>query len=262
MRKEEYFAASVVGRFAPEFLGRAIGLPTERDGRDASGLLVDWSYDESEPPIALEVTACHTPGMRQTIHELERKLEPELDRLLAELQLGEWEVVVDVGVEVKSLVPTLKELIRTRRDLRVGDYNSEDLVRDFQVGELHSRLETLGLVELRRTGDLRNSISCMVTGGGPEIVSLDDALATTLDENRAKLTLDSYESHLAVVVFDFQLSTVPEVCHPPELGPGIDCLWVIHCWPGPTSSAEVWCLEANGTAWQRRAWGLPAVTQE
>lgn len=217
---------------------------------------VDWTYDTSDPSAALEVTALHGSGEPQIVSELNKKLAPELRDLAKQEALGEWLVVVEVGTNIKRLIPELRELLRRGDSIRVGEYTSDELMAGDAVAitELHRRLTTLGLVEVKRSATTTHGVDWMVTGGGPEIVGFTEHLEEALDANRDKLQLHGYEAHLAVVVFDFQLSRLSERTPVPELGEGIDYLWVIHSWQGPQGRAEVWTAAAGADMWGCRPW--------
>lgn len=256
MEEEEEFAASLVERFAPDVLERDVGKRTWRNGEDGSGIRVDWTYDAADPPVALEVTALHGPGEPETVSALSKKLEPELSQMVEHERLGQWLVVVNVGTSIKRLIPELTELLRRGESIRVDDYASDDLLAGDAVAitDLHRRLKKLGLVEVSRSSTSMHGVDWMMMGGGPEIVGFTEHLEGALVANREKLQLRGYEAHLAVVVIDFQLSRWSERTPVPELGEGIDYLWVIHSWQGPQGRAEVWTASAGADKWGCRPW--------
>lgn len=256
MGEVEEFAASIFERFAPVVVGREVGPRRWRNGEDDSGIRVDWTYEASDPAAALEVTALHGPGEPQIVSELNKKLEPELGELAEEEGLGQWLVVVEVGTNIKRLIPELRGLLRRGAAIHVGEYTSEELTAGdgAAITELHRSLKRLGLVEVKRCTTTTHGVDWMVTGGGPEIVGLADHLEEAIVANRQKLQLDGYEAHLAVVVLDFQLSRFGERTPVPELGHGIDYLWVIHSWQGPQGRPEVWTASAGSDEWACRPW--------
>jgi hypothetical protein len=48
--EQEREVAGRVARLVQSEYNEVPGLPTERDGRDGSGLTVDFTYDEADPP--------------------------------------------------------------------------------------------------------------------------------------------------------------------------------------------------------------------
>lgn len=255
MNEVEEFAASLFERLAPAVTGRDVGPRTWRNGEDGSGLTVDWSYDDSDPPAALEVTALHGPGERQTISELNKKLQPELSGLAEGERLGQWLVVVEVGSNVKRLIEPVGEVLRRGESIRVGEYTSDELIAGdaIAITGLHRKLKGVGLVEAIRIATATHRVDCMVIGGGPEVTGFTAHLEEALASNSRKLQLDGYESHLAVVVFDFQLSRLSERTPVPPFR-SVDYLWVIHGWPGPQDLAEVWAASAGADGWSCRPW--------
>ena len=256
IRREEKFAAEIFERFAPEAFQRDVGPRTRRNGEDSSGILVDWTYDSTTPAVALEVTAIHLPGEPQVVAEVEKNLRPELERIARDEALGSWLVNIDVAARIKTLLPPVMSLMREGASFHVGDYSSQDIekARGKDLAKIHHDLEAIGLRDLVRREDGHGPIECVVSGGGPEIVPFTGRLDQVVQENRAKLlALDGYDTHLAVVVFDFQVSKVPERTPPPNLD-GIGALWVIHSWQGPTGRPEAWMASQDSRDWKRWAW--------
>jgi hypothetical protein len=53
---QELQIAGWVAEFVERELGTVPGPPTERDGQDGSGLTVDFTFDDADPPFVVEVT--------------------------------------------------------------------------------------------------------------------------------------------------------------------------------------------------------------
>lgn len=126
--RDEVAAAEVVEQLAPKILGRSLGRRTERDGRDGSGLRVDFTYDECAPSAALEITGIHAPQDRQLWGEIDKRLEPQLTRLAEEENLGSWLIVLDATANVRRLLAEVPGLMRAGVSFRPGEYTSNDLL--------------------------------------------------------------------------------------------------------------------------------------
>lgn len=78
------------------------------------GLRVDFTYDEIEAPIALEITSLPVPGVLALNAEV-LKLESELNALAVDDTLGEWSLAVFGDASVQNLWKPLTELIRSQK---------------------------------------------------------------------------------------------------------------------------------------------------
>jgi hypothetical protein len=94
---------------------RDLGPRTRRDGRDGSGLRVDFTYDAAVPPVAMEITALVDPDVRELGAEL-LKFEAELREIVTSENLGAWLVGVRVGTSLRGLRQPLVDLLRRQRD--------------------------------------------------------------------------------------------------------------------------------------------------
>jgi hypothetical protein len=87
------------------------GLPTERDGRDGSGLTVDFTYDEADPPFAIEVTRLRDDFERPAEAEL-RDLQARLQRHVTGKVSPHWSVGIRTETKLKSdLEPVIRQVI-------------------------------------------------------------------------------------------------------------------------------------------------------
>ncbi|MGQ0668964.1 MAG: hypothetical protein ACT4PO_04705 [Actinomycetota bacterium] len=87
------------------------GPPTERDGRDGSGLTVDFTYDEADPPFAVEVTRLRDDFERPPEAEL-RGLEERLRRHVASKGSPHWSVGIRTETKLRSdLEPAIRQMI-------------------------------------------------------------------------------------------------------------------------------------------------------
>ncbi len=79
--------AAYIRRALDRYDKRSIGEPKRHDGLD--GLALDFTFDETDQPIAMEVTAIVEDMTMAGGNEL-RKLQARLDTIAREEQLGEW----------------------------------------------------------------------------------------------------------------------------------------------------------------------------
>ncbi|MDQ3964698.1 MAG: hypothetical protein M3277_12440 [Actinomycetota bacterium] len=106
MSSDEDVAAQVVQALAPDVLARPVGPPRARDARGGSGLTVDYTFDDTTPPVALEVTTIHAPDEPQLWSEIKKKLDPALTSAVKRERLGSWilRAPCAVGMRVGSLM--------------------------------------------------------------------------------------------------------------------------------------------------------------
>lgn len=266
MRREEVVAAGVVEFAAPTLLGRNLGTRTARDGRDGSDLRVDFTYDDCEPPVALEVTAVHGPKEQELWTAIHKKLERQLEPIVVEESLGDWLVVLNADADVKALAPELGRLMRTKTSIRPGDYSSDELLtmprHEAQAFvRAHRELARLGLGELQFRGDEKNEMTVFAfTGEGGPLRDLTGDLTARIDDNLSKLReVDQREAHLAVLVYDVQLSRRAERTPVPAFPDDLSFLWVIHTWPNDQPKPEVWVAGPRDAAWRRATWRLDVI---
>ena len=259
MSEEEEFFAQVVEDAASQRLGRALGSRTPRDAKDDSGLRVDFTYEECEPRVALEITQIDVPQDLQLVGEAEKKLESQLSKVAEKYSSGRWTVALSRGAQVKELLPVLTRLIQGGRPVRPNDYGSDDLLRMSRdharafVAE-HRRVEALGLQYLESSTGEWDGVRCMVVGGGL-ISGFGDRLTERIEAKRSTLRqAQGYEGHLAVVIRDIQASSIPDKTPFPQLPAEISHVWVIHTWGHSGHSREVWLARSGANSWLRWPW--------
>lgn len=251
--RDEPIAADLIEHVAPDVVGRPLGHRTCRDAKDGSGILVDFTYDEVDPPVALEVTGLHVRKERELLGAMEKKLEPQLTALAEQEQLGGWQITLEGTADVKALLLELPDLIREGRSFRPNDYTSDDLISHGAAVkafvEKHRRFAALGLVDAERLSD-ENGVRALAFSIETEISGFHDDLDHAIKDNISKLrVLDRYETHLAVLVYDFHASRQSERTSPPELPAGLDRLWVLHSWPEKPGFVDVWTVPRGQGAW-------------
>jgi hypothetical protein len=79
---QELEVAAWIAELVERQYGVGAGPATERDGKDDSGLTNDFTFDNAEPPLALEVTRLRDDFEHPSAEE-QRELEGRLRRLLA-----------------------------------------------------------------------------------------------------------------------------------------------------------------------------------
>jgi len=250
----------VVEQLAHKILGRSLGRRTERDGRDGSGLLVDFTYDECAPSAALEITGIHVPEDRQLWGEIDKRLEPELTRLAEEENLGSWLIVLDSTANVRRLLAEVPGLMRAGVSFRPGEYTSDDLLavpreKAAALVARHQHFQSLGLVELERQGTAENDVRSMAFATGGELSGFEEELAAAISANSGKLgETGNREKHLAIFVYDFRASRLVERTSFPTLPEEIDYVWVIHTWPRIPGKPEVWIGRRGASSWRQEVW--------
>lgn len=263
MAREELVVAQIVESLARTILGRDIGPRTPRDARDESGLRVDFTYEACSPPVALEVTALHSPNEPELWTAIHKRLERTLLPWVEREQLGRWLIVLNAHADVKALVPELRDLMRTKASIRPGEYGLSDLegkphdeAKAFV--EKHGHLTRLGLAELRLQGDDSNVVDVAAfSAAEPEIRGFSDRLTSLLADNIGKLgEAGDRERHLAAIVYDFHASRQPDRTPIPPLPTDLDYLWIIHTWPIRQGHPEVWVGRRGDAQWRREPYSL------
>ena len=257
---EEKFAIRVFEFLMTSYLSRPLGSFEERNGLDQSGLTVDGTYDEVDPPVALEITGLHREGEPE-LASAGVKLEAQLTQLAEDEALGDWLVVLQAGVRVREVLPELQERIREGKSIRTEQYGSAELLA--MSGdelsaflEVHRRLKALNIVDILKVADTPNRVRLMAFGSDPFIKGFSEALEGAIAANAVKLGQSRpRETHLAVLVHDAHASRFESETPPPALPAGIDYLWVIHMWPGADDRVPVWRLQRGESAWS--VWVLP-----
>ena len=110
--KQEREVAGWVAQLVQREYNVVPGLPTERDGRDGAGLTVDFTYDEADPPFAVEVTRLRDDFERPAEAEL-RRLEVRLQRHVTSKGWPHWCVGIRTETKLKSdLEPAIHRVIQ------------------------------------------------------------------------------------------------------------------------------------------------------
>ncbi len=239
---------------------RSIGEPKRHDGLD--GLAVDFTFAQSDPPIAMEVTAIVEDMTMAGGYQL-RKLQERLDTVAREEQLGEWMFGIRTDARLKQIEPLLVRLMREakeRRELesfgldRVPDNLDEPLAK--LVGEL---LDQGMRAALHKSDDPDvHGVAAPILpvgnwlGGG-----FQDRLIACIHANAAKLReARPREGHLVVAIGMPGLSCDPCATPPPPLEDGVDVLWVILGYYNAKYDFRLWRTTAADPRWQLMCHGL------
>ncbi len=108
-RESEEAVAGYIEQALAAFYGRDLG---ERRRRDGDGLRVDFTYDHTEPGVALEVTGLVVPELAALSSELV-KLEEDLHALAVREGLGSWTIGIGSGSDLRPLREPLIRLMQS-----------------------------------------------------------------------------------------------------------------------------------------------------
>jgi hypothetical protein len=118
-RAAETSMADIVERILRDE-GRRLGPRSRRDGRDASGLRVDFTYDEADQPLALEITSVVRPQDRSATAS-SSKLCERLSQVTQTEQLGHWALTLWADADLDRLEPLILDLMQRGEAIRVMD---------------------------------------------------------------------------------------------------------------------------------------------
>ena len=232
---------------------RDLGPRTRRDGRDGSGLRVDFTYDAAVPPVAMEITALVDPDVMELGAEL-LKFEAELREIVTSENLGAWLVGVWVGTSLRGLRQPLVDLLRRQRDRKgFALFRAGEAPDDLTDGDrrLLAELFDLGLASALRS-DQGNELS--VSPPISNVTEGDDGFGTLLQramaENVDKLReAKPRETHLVVTLDRSDVTADPARTPPPELLEGINVLWVMLVYYNAKWTYRVWRTMAGDRRW-------------
>jgi hypothetical protein len=238
--------------------GRALGERTRRNAEDDSGIVVDFTYEEARPPIALEVTGVQDDNFLQAAYEA-RKLKDRLTQAASAEGLGPFLITLNEKARMKGLDELLLSVMRTDSPIRTGCYTSLDLNRWEADGrldekpELHAKLDTAGVAEVAPAPHAEDPITIATWGESPVWGPLVD-LTREISENLGKLvaTGPAYEHHLAVGIGRYGISQQASDTPVPSLPAELDRLWLVHLWTG-SGRLPVWSLDVSDSAWREHA---------
>jgi hypothetical protein len=248
---DETAHAEHVARWLRHYDGRDIGAHTGRDGDP--GVRVDFLYDSTSEPVALEITSiCDGPVFALGAQLI--RLEREVDLLARDEHLGSWMLGVRTGTRIADLRPLLPEFLRRRA--KDGDdptrYSVEDAPPDLPPDDLRLLVRLLegGLGSALRTGG-GHGVSIFPPVSMATIESgFSTLLRHAIADNAVKLgETRPRETHL-LVELGIRVSNDPTHTPPPRLPPAIDVLWVYLGYWNAKFDYRVWRSSRHDPRWQ------------
>jgi hypothetical protein len=252
-REAEEQVAKYVEEEGARYDRRDLGARARRDGRDGSGLLVDFTYDAAVPPVAMEVTALVDPDVSELDAAL-LKFEAQLREIVRSEGLGAWLLGVRVGANLRKLRQPLVDLLRRHRGQSgVALYRAHEVPEDLAVDDrqLLVDLFDLGLASAMRR-DQGNELSIFPPVATPPQGDddfgnlLQDAQAANVDKLREARPR---EMHLVVTLDRSDVSADPARTPAPELLEGVDVLWVLLGYYKAKWTYRVWRRTAADRRW-------------
>ena len=237
---------------------RSLGPRRRRDALDGSGILVDFTYDDAEPPVALEITTVQDDHFLSTIYEV-GKLRKRLNESAKNEGLIPFRFTIDERAELRTLYDPLIQLMRSGVSIRPGVYSSDDLrewdddgVLDDRI-EQHRRLGALWIADAEAAPtDREVTISTCgeSTGEWSPATGLEDVELA----NIAKLLElgPSYEKHLAIGVGQYRVGQFADLTPVPGMPEGLDRLWLAHLWRA-SEAMLLWSVVPGDRAWRVHA---------
>jgi hypothetical protein len=250
-RENEQQAAEYVADSLAVYEGRILGPRTRHDA--TSGLRVDFTFDQAEPPVAMEITALVEPDVRALNSEL-LKLEAQLQEIVAAEELGEWLLSIWVGADVRRLRPLLIEFLCSQKERHgVARFDRERAPDDLSPRDLAllARLLDIGLLGAMRN-DTKHALSILPPAGD---VSSERGFGTLLrhavEDNASKLEeARPRETHLVVWEARSGLSADPALTPPPPLPDAVDVLWVMLGYYTAKWTYRLWKTSRGDGRWQ------------
>lgn len=250
---EEQHAAYIRGAL-DRYDKRRIGEPKRHDG--LNGLAVDFTFDETDQPIAMEVTAV-VEDMAMAVGNELRKVRVRLDTIAREEQLGEWMFAVRADARLKLLEPLLVRLMREARERCKMESFGLDGVPD-NLDEPLAKLvgDVLGkgmCAALHKSNDpdVHGVAEPIFPVGEWKGGGFQDRLITCIRANAAKLReARPREGHLVVEIGMPGLSGDPRDTPPPPLEDGVDVLWVILGYYNAKYDFRLWRTTTADPRWQ------------
>jgi len=232
-----------------------LGPRSRRDAQDDSGIIVDFTFDEAQPPLALEVTTVQDDSFLSARSQA-LKLVDRLREAGEREGLPPFMFSINERTDMKAVFEPLLELMRSGEKTRPGQYTSGDLKRWDSEGTLrdnlawHQMLESWGIGEAYPLPDGRSTTVATwgeSFGGWAPATGVEDVVAANLTKLIAVGT--SYEKHLAVGIGKYRVSQYVELTPVPHLPQGLDRLWLVHLWVGPMGR-QIWSYSPNDASWR------------
>jgi hypothetical protein len=247
----EVQVAEIIEQTMADSYDRNLGPRVRRDATDGSGLRVDFTYDETTPHVALEVTTLVTPKTKAVGSEL-IKLENGLEPIVSSEGLGSWDLAIFSDAIPKQLDEPLAEFLRSEKG-RAGKatYSVEEAPDDLTDEQLRllAHLFDSGVFMALRT-DEEQSVSIFPPVGDPGVVGgfatlLRAVIAANVDKLREA---SPREAHLGVYA-SRPVSADPARTPPPSLPDGVDGLWVLFDYYNAKQTHRLWHMIRGEGRW-------------
>lgn len=255
MRDFEETAATIVETVLDSEESRSLGVRRRRDGLDATSLLVDFTYEDAVPRVALEVTTVQDDSFLSAASAA-RKLADRLNEAVQREQIQPYRITVSEWADMRRIEGPLLKIMRTGQGITPGAYSSAELAKWDAAGTLqtnleqHRALKSLGVGQvLPAPGDGAVSVSTWgeSEGGWAPAKGLEDVAFANIDKLRA--VGPHYETHMMIGIGRYRVSQDAERTLVPALPEGLDRLWLVHLWQG-ARGRQVWSVRQHQDRWQ------------
>lgn len=234
--------------------GLHLGTRTPHDGLNDTGLTLDFTYEESSPRIALEITTIQDSDFLRA-GDAAGDLANRLSAIAKREGLAPFAFTIKSTARIRGLAEPLLALMRSGRTIRAQDYSSDDLIREERAGtlnefiQLHRRLEALDVVEAELAPPGSNVV-ISTWGSNTNFRSLA-ALEEVIADNLAKLVAagPEYQRHLAVYVAAYGISQFAETTPVPVVPVDLNCLWIFHDSRDGSRSIVPWSVSPGQRSW-------------
>jgi hypothetical protein len=236
---QELEVAAWVSTLVEEMYGVEVGPATERDGKDDSGLTNDFTYEEAEPRIAVEVTRLRDEFESPSPQE-QRDLQKRLRAFVDRKEWPHWTVGVRPETQFKAeLEPAAQRIIDWMLAAKVdalgpGTYTSDlsaDLIyrmgKDFMRDADRARMAGVILITRNKEGGLRILPVAEFSDGK----SLQRPLARAFEKKTASLGRAKTKGYVTMLAVDIEREDARGYLGRDVEAPGfptvLDHLWVI-----------------------------------
>jgi hypothetical protein len=236
---QEREVAAWIALLVEQLWGIEVGPATERDGRDDSGLTNDFTYEEADPRIAVEVTRLRDDFETPSPEEL-NALRDRLQGFVDKKGWPHWTVGVRPETQFKSeLEPTARRIIEWMiaadvDTLGPGTYTSDvsaDLIHRMGEGLMRdceaARLAGVVLILRNKTGGLR----VIPIAEFSDSRSLQRPLARTFAKKTASLGRAKKLRYVTMLAVDVEREDASGYLAGDVKAPGfpivLDHLWVV-----------------------------------
>ncbi|MEQ8717154.1 MAG: hypothetical protein RIE08_06050 [Acidimicrobiales bacterium] len=231
--------------------GRLLGPRTRCDAATPDALRVDFTYESTDQPVALEVTSLTLPAAAAFAAEL-RKFGSALDEKARRNAFEGWHIGIRQGSDLAALGRPLEDFLRSQ--------SSRDAPALFSTREAPTDLDATSLSLLSDALDLGLELALRFDQPGitvePPISQTGTVggfhvpLRAALNENAEKLReARPRETHL-VVWPGRSVSADPSQTPPPRLPDSVDVLWVMLDYYDAKCTYRLWRTAQSDSRWE------------